>query len=308
MSKEGEIENKDVAAVILKDHSALSVAISTQDKGLFSIPDNIDIPQLSREIILASKNSPRISEIPKNYSGNEIKTYINRAVFEAGMKIEDLDKVIPIVVGDIFKDFGILTLPEIKLAYRLGVRGELGEFMGLNVRTFYVWVKNYKNTVRAKAMRDLLSIPPPKVKELPPPDSNLFGKYMFEAYATFVKTGVYNFTDYGNVFYNLLVRHSLIKLSYSEAKFAIMKSKREYVKNNSPADAKSSYQRKERKDTNDLIIRSYQVGNIVPRLLALSIKSNTKRLILKLFLSKCKDKNIDLVSFLETKNQKQLTK
>ena len=50
------------------------------------------------------------------------------------------------LASDLAELYPYLTLPEVSLCFELGVKGEYGEFMGINMRTFSRWLKAYKTS------------------------------------------------------------------------------------------------------------------------------------------------------------------
>lgn len=57
---------------------------------------------------------------------------------------EDIKIAATELVSELLKHQWILTISEIKIAFNLGYKGELGEYFGLNVKTFCVWVNAYR--------------------------------------------------------------------------------------------------------------------------------------------------------------------
>lgn len=117
------------------------------------------------EIYQAVQGSPvRHMQRPESYDA--IKGLIKIAIVELGYNLatEDLDTLIVGVANDIYRDFQDYTLEDIALAFRMGVRGELGQFMGASIVSFYGWLKTYR-PLRQKAQMDYLkNLPPAEAK------------------------------------------------------------------------------------------------------------------------------------------------
>ena len=50
------------------------------------------------------------------------------------------------LTSDLFESYRYLTFGEVSLCFELGAKGEYGEFMGLNMRTFARWLKAYRTS------------------------------------------------------------------------------------------------------------------------------------------------------------------
>lgn len=102
-----------------------------------------------------------------------------------------------------FKD---LTLEELKEAFKMGVRGEFGDYFGLCAATYHKWIKSYfERPERAEAMRVFLSItnevklltsePSPEQKEqiMKGASINAFNEYKASKKLPFVCRPIYDF-------------------------------------------------------------------------------------------------------------------
>lgn len=58
----------------------------------------------------------------------------------------DLAIITAKLTSDLFESYRYLTFGEVSLCFELGAKGEYGEFMGLNMRTFSRWLKTYKTS------------------------------------------------------------------------------------------------------------------------------------------------------------------
>ena len=59
---------------------------------------------------------------------------------------EDLTVITAKLCSELQESFPTLTYGEVSLCFELGAKGEYGEFMGLNMRTFTRWLKAYKTS------------------------------------------------------------------------------------------------------------------------------------------------------------------
>lgn len=68
-------------------------------------------------------------------------------------KKEDVALLTTKLAADLQESYPSLTLHEIALCFELGAKGEYGDFMGLNMRTFTRWLKSYQTSeMRYKAV------------------------------------------------------------------------------------------------------------------------------------------------------------
>ncbi len=59
---------------------------------------------------------------------------------------EDLTVIAAKLCSELQESFPTLTFGEVSLCFELGAKGEYGDFMGLNMRTFARWLKAYKTS------------------------------------------------------------------------------------------------------------------------------------------------------------------
>lgn len=58
----------------------------------------------------------------------------------------DLAIITAKLVSDLFESYRFLTYGEVSLCFELGIKGEYGDFAGLNLRTIARWLKAYKTS------------------------------------------------------------------------------------------------------------------------------------------------------------------
>ena len=59
---------------------------------------------------------------------------------------EDMLIIAAKLCSELQESFPSLTFGEVSLCFELGAKGEYGEFMGLNMRTFARWLKAYRTS------------------------------------------------------------------------------------------------------------------------------------------------------------------
>ncbi len=109
-------------------------------------------------------------------------------------------------VKDIKQYFGTLTIEEIAIAFAKGVRNEYGEYIGLNVATYFIWLRTYMtSSVRTEAKKKQLAykMEQEKPKELSEKEKDAILKQgALDAFEKYKKDGTY--ADLGNPVYNWL--------------------------------------------------------------------------------------------------------
>lgn len=88
-----------------------------------------------------------------SYQPGEILPAVNQILLQTYVlvgftppKANDLAILIAKLSADLQESYPSLTLQEVALCFELGAKGEYGEFMGLNLRTFTRWLKAYKTS------------------------------------------------------------------------------------------------------------------------------------------------------------------
>ena len=183
---------------------------------------------------------------------------INRSLADKGisMELEDMDYLKKSVTDDILKDFPTLTLQDIQLCFSLGVRGNLGEYYGMNVVTFYNWLKKYKEEIIPETMGEVKKhLPPVQIEE----EKVDYKKLDLEKVDTicnliisFNENGIYDFNDFGNIHFKFLNKFSVFD-EFSEEEIQVLKE-----------DAKQNLIRETKEKNLTLLAqrKNYQLNNI----------------------------------------------
>lgn len=192
---------------------------------------SLDIDNTSKEIYLSHHNFPKIKEYQdKNKVSSEIDTLVNFTFAYKGhspASEREYEFTTTALKEDIFINFSNYTIEEIKLAFKLGVRGELGEYYGLNAKTFYDWLKAYRTKFLNPALNNIIKLLPKKEVEIPNQEQidnnnkilicNFFNEYKVSK--------EYTFNDFGNLIYDFLKKLNLIELSKDEKDNILNQSK-----------------------------------------------------------------------------------
>jgi hypothetical protein len=258
-----------------------------------------DIKQASiyanqKEILLAHFTEKSIRNIDSNYAGLKITQLINRTIFESGFNAEKINipELIVLVVQDIFSDFSHLTVSEISTAFRKGIRGDYGEFYGISVRSFYVWLKGYQERLQ-EALEALTRINKPENDIVSDEKKKLYHKEWlkshiadFESYKSGEEIVIH---DYGHVLYNYCKKHGIGYLSEQEKDDLFDRGKDLVLKNHSKEMAKSSVQLMEFRDVVSAIVSGDINTTIRNKIIA-----EAKRLAIMKIYDKLIQENINL--------------
>lgn len=293
-------------------------------KNPIEIPVFAPISKSNREIILAYSNYPKVSEYTdKNFVGNKVTEYIGVTFFYVGIKAEnmhskDLMLYYQTVVRDIYNDFSDLTIKEIELAFHMGVRGQLGEFHGINPATFYKWLKTFCQTVKLEARKEHKALAAtkeePKEKIFTEEEKNrnnqIWCNDVLNAYDRFIETNNYSFRDMGGLLYKRLFGNPepMYKFSFSQCK-QIWKRACVIVKANyAPPKARTEGQRNDFMQIREFLTRSIGFES-VKNLVKSNIKREFERLAVIMYWANCKKNNFDFKKeFLERKKKYEKTR
>ena len=151
----------------------------------------------------------------KNIVVNSIHQAVNRTIADKGvnMQLDEIDYLKKSITDDIIRDFPTLTPQDVVLCFTMGVRGNLGEYFGINVVTLYGWLKKYKEELIPEAIGEVKRHLPPVQLEEPKIDYRQLDldkvNNICSAIDLFIKDGSYQFYDFGNIHYNFLNRFGI---------------------------------------------------------------------------------------------------
>mgnify|MGYP001139073957 CR=1 FL=1 len=204
--------------------------IYINENSVVIIPTKLPISRQNRELYLSNKNFPKIAVIDdKNVVVKDLHVTINRTIMDKGVNMppEEITYLTQTVTDDIMRNFSHFTLEEVRLACYYGVRGELGEYYGINPTTFYQWFKRFKWELipkTNKAIEKFLPKPKEIVRQQREVDESILNTLM-DVYFELVTEGTYNFYDFGSIAYNLLDELGIIPFT-TEQKIELMSESR----------------------------------------------------------------------------------
>jgi len=184
-----------------------------------------EVSSQSRSVYEAHSSTAIRNISDKNVVVNSIHQSVNRSIADKGinMEVEDMKYLKKSITDDILNDFPNLSLQDIQICFKMGVRGNLGEYFGINVVTLYQWLKKYKEEILPQTFHEVSKYLPPAQIEEPKVD---FKKLDFDkiesicqAIIKYRNDNVYDFTDYGNIHYKFLDKCGILEFREDEKKF-----------------------------------------------------------------------------------------
>ena len=178
------------------------------------------------DIVLIKKalQSPRIMDEKPNIVYNFLNALVTKVYAIAGQAITELE-ILDFIVSELQKDvltrFKGLTLQEIEIALTNGVKGDYGEYYGLNIKSFNKFLNEYTfSEERGKALEARMTRVAPE-KQLPAKGTITREEIQRTAYNNALDIfEVYKQTkecpDHGNIVYNYLDKLGLIKFDAKE--------------------------------------------------------------------------------------------
>lgn len=186
------------------------------------LPVNANVSSRTKDIYLANNNQKiRLIE-DKNSLVRQIHALINMTIFDKGVNMEkdDINLIKKRVTDDIMKDFKGLSLEDVQLAFYYGVRGEFGEYYGINPITFYGWLKSYKNVLLPSVLKEVLPLLPKMEEKEVEIDKKEFDNTMMNNLCTYysklISDSAYDLFDIGNIYFSFMNRMEMINLSEEE--------------------------------------------------------------------------------------------
>lgn len=155
------------------------------------------MPDVAKKFAQAKFMEPKASELPVKQMEVEVATIITNLLVDAGYKdSQDQSVIIHLstrVQEDIKTRYKHLTVTELKMALNAGVRGDYGQFMGINVTTINNWIKAFEACeLRKMALIDFntrISLPAKKVEPTPEDVEKMLKNACNRAYEDFKTDG-----------------------------------------------------------------------------------------------------------------------
>lgn len=121
------------------------------------------------------------------------------------------------VTNTIIENYPSLRLNEIQIAFSNGIRKKYGEYFGLCVVSFELFITGYLNSPeRAELVKEVSKITDDKPEPTEEEKAHLYWNNLVNAWLTFKKEGCYN--DHGNSVYTTLQNNG--KINYTDDQMA----------------------------------------------------------------------------------------
>jgi len=169
----------------------------------------------------------RLADIPVNDALKKILQIVNKAYFElgkspSGSTKEERKKLMMTMAKLILNDarlyFQKITIDEIEMAVKRGIRNEFGEFYGLNVIAVHKFIEGFIESEERKAALERQRRFVELLKPPPEPTAEEIAQKMAEGFE-FCRNEYYQtkcIRDYGNVNYHYAVINGWINLTGDE--------------------------------------------------------------------------------------------
>lgn len=125
-------------------------------------PENLAKLTKAEQIYYLAKKTPVLVELKENELWNRcneviVKTFVNLNKDMASPAAINEMKSLTIILRDLLiktPKYSGMTVEDLNLAFEYGIRGEYGQFFGLNLQTFAQWIKGYEmDEIRRSALR-----------------------------------------------------------------------------------------------------------------------------------------------------------
>jgi len=254
---------------------------------------NSNIPELTKQVIIASQNFPKIRTLDENVSRNYLIDLFTVTIWESGHEIDKKDQILLInyMINEVKNDFSNLTLEEVKIALKKGLRGYYGQVFGMNVKMMYSWLEGYVSETKAESLKYLTIIE----KKEPEEKSDDHKRYLhFEwlklcinAYEEYKETGKTSFVDAKNNLYDYIrYKLKLADLTKEEVDNIWQYAVLEYKSNHSIEKSKNKYELVDFR----LAIKKFQDGDYTEQE---KVKFIARKIALNKLFEKIKGANID---------------
>ena len=197
----------------------------------------------SREIVALSRDK-QIRDMDNKGVFKAVNDAVGVAYAASSYEIKsDVDHraMILITTEDLIKDFGYLTIREIQVAFRKGLRHTYGEFYGLSSITFYRWLTSFvKDTKRIDILKKQIEYDELReAKDLTPAEKLEISKQgVITKFNEYKVTG--KLKDSGNASYDFLDLLEKIPFTLDEKKLIWQQAEKELRCENDPKRAKNA--------------------------------------------------------------------
>ena len=101
----------------------------------------------TNDVMLQALTSTKILEMPKETVVNQIYDMLTKAYYDSGIQSpapKDLVLLSKAIHDEIKAYFSFLRIDELRICLANGIRGEYGEFYGINIKSIHSWIRAYQ--------------------------------------------------------------------------------------------------------------------------------------------------------------------
>lgn len=314
MEQNNHIQNTNEFGLILNDNGRIvhnpkaindiTILKNHYDISIEQINSSPILSKENKEVLLATLNFTKISELniqKYDTSYNYLVGVFGKTIVESGIGMEEGEQevFISLCIDEVINDFSYLTIEDVRIAVKKGVRLDYGKFYGLNITTLNFWLKEYVNSTKKGAMKLLPQIKPKEeFKGLNDEQQKIIYKRWLESwidlFEKYHEGENITISDAGNVFYKYCIKNKITPpLTVSEMLTLENKAKRLIIANGKE-NARSSYQIKEINAIIEAINKNKLNDDI-----ELKIVSEAKRLAIFTFFDKLIAEKLELRDLIE---------
>lgn len=180
---------------------------------------------IRHQIILALKDT-KVSAARLPDLAETISSSIEQGIFYLGLNKNETDRGLlkVAVIEDCRNQFPSLTLAEISLAIKKGVRGEFGQVFGISPKDIFDWLSAFKkDAIRLEAVKELAANDQINRTPTEEEEVQIAMNALNHAWQTFKETGAY--VDHGNTIYNILDINGKFSFTKEEKKMFMTSAK-----------------------------------------------------------------------------------
>lgn len=256
------------------------------------------LTQFEKSVVLASKE-PRIKDLQRLEVGKKVTEVISSAFVALGSKPMNLEerKILERAIEtDLYISFPNITLKEFQIAVYKGSMGDFkikdDEVIMITPKNVHTWINAYRDFVKKDIIAKQRALEYKKEKENKPDQETIHAqmkefieKSIIEPYNLFKIENRYTFDDPANVVYNFLDKLGLIPFTIER-------------KNEIYEQAKEQFRKKHKAGTtaaevlhNMKVIKEMEAGSSK---IQSELKIMAKKIALEIFLTDCKEMDMDL--------------
>lgn len=224
IKKENSVSKKESTSLQVYD---LKPLLYRPDLKVSDVLSTNGISDEHKLIILASLNETKlkfIDLIEDKKSWNSLKDILVKTIWSSGINMskEDQKIFIPLAIEDIKNEFPMLTVSDVGIAFKNGVRRKYGkndgEFYGISITTINFWLKKYSEETKIEAMLKLPLIKPMEEEKIYTEEEKLENhriwiEGVYNEFEKYKNTGIYSFYDFNSAFYQYAKEIGLINLT-----------------------------------------------------------------------------------------------